>query len=71
MDFKDFLGIALTIMLVIGLPIIIAVIVWRVTRKIKNGYIRVIIRSVVFTPTLYGHAGIVPAFFMGTVGTGT
>lgn len=48
--------------LAIFLPsVLIAFVGWKITRKIQNEYVRIVVRSGVLstalTPTIYGHAG--------------
>jgi len=54
--------------------VLMAFIGWKLTRKIENEYVRVIIRacvlSIAFTPTIYGHAGPVFAVWMIFIGSG-
>jgi hypothetical protein len=47
---------------------------WKITRKTQNVYLRILIRSFIlstaFTPTIYGHAGVIPAVWMMFIGSG-
>lgn len=55
--------------------ILITIIGWKITKRIENDYLRIAARSgilsVSFTPTIYGHAGIMPALWMLFLGTGS
>lgn len=63
-------------MIVVGfLPsVLIAVIGWKLTRKVKNSFVRIIVRAAVvstaFAPTIYGHAGPMFAVWVIFLGTG-
>ena len=53
---------------------LLTVIGWKTSGKVKNEYLRLIIRagvlSLAFAPTIYGHAGLMPAFYMIFLGSG-
>jgi hypothetical protein len=70
-----FLGVVLLFVVAFLPGVIITVVGWKTTRRIENDYLRVVIRSgvlaVSFTPTAYGHAGVMPALWMLVVGSGT
>jgi len=72
MTIIDYFLVPLVLVFLLFSPILIALFVWRKSRRMlsdnKRFIIRLFVLSILLTPTVYGHMGILPAFVMMIIG---